>query len=121
MATARTRISPSAARRPRRKTEQFVLRMDPELKALLEQAAVVGGRTVTDVMTEGAREKALQIIREEQELATWRLSRVDATAFVQALLDGREPTAQMVTDYDAYRASRGSRFAPVRVEAETVR
>ena len=109
--TSRTDAPVAAKRRTRRKTEQFVLRMDPEQKGLLEQAAAASGRTVTDIMTEGARRMALQIIREEEELTTWRLSRADAAFFVQALAEERKPTAQMVRDYEAYLSSRASRFA----------
>jgi uncharacterized protein (DUF1778 family) len=93
--------------------------MDPDQKALLEQAAAASGRTITDIMTEGARDKALQIIREDKELASWRLSRIDATRFVQALLEPGTPTVQMVDDYEAYLASKSSRFDSSDITQET--
>lgn len=118
-ATTRKSRTVSERPRPRRKTEQLVLRMDPDQKALLEQAAAASGRTITDIMTEGARDKALQIIREDKELASWRLSRVDAACFVKALLEPRMPTSQMVGDYEAYLASKASRFDSPDMTQET--
>lgn len=99
-------------KRPRRKTAQFVLRLAPDQKALLDEAAAASGRTVTDIVTEGARKEALQIVREEREIATWRLSRADAIAFAEALLEPPQPTPQMVESYRAYRESRATRYAP---------
>jgi uncharacterized protein (DUF1778 family) len=110
VAMVQAAVAPAKACLQRRKSEQLVLRIAPDQKAILEQAALVSGRTVTDIVTEGARIKALDLIREEQELATWQLSRRDATVFVESLLGDREPSARMVSDYEAYVTSRASRF-----------
>jgi uncharacterized protein (DUF1778 family) len=62
-------------KRQRRKTAQMIVRMDPEQKAFLEKAAAASGRTLAELMTECAREKAVQIFREEEEITRWRLAR----------------------------------------------
>lgn len=109
MATTATKRRPT---RQRQKSAQLVIRISPEQKSLLEEAAIASGRTVTDLVTEAAREKALQIAREDEELTLWRLSRADATAFVAACLDPAEPSERMRRDYAAYRTSMAERFVP---------
>lgn len=89
-----------------------MLRLTPEQKSLLEQAAAVSGRTVTDIVTAGARTEALGVLREADGGEGWRLSRADATAFVEALLASPPPTERMVQDYRDYLASRATRFVP---------
>lgn len=93
-----------------RKTSQITLRVDPSQKTLLEEAARISGRTVTDIVTEAARERALEILREEEELRNWRLSRADATAFVTALMAEPKITSEGVEQYRAYLDSRATRF-----------
>jgi uncharacterized protein (DUF1778 family) len=84
--------------------------MDPDQKALLEDAAAVSGRTLTDLITEGARKEAIQIMREEEEIKHWKLSRADSIAFVEALLEDPKPTEQMVKDWEDYLESKRTRF-----------
>lgn len=91
-------------RRPGRKTAQVILRVTPEQKALFEEAAVASGRTITDFATEALQEKALEIVRDQQDLVVWRLSRADALAFAEAVLDPGEPDEQMRADFATYQA-----------------
>jgi uncharacterized protein (DUF1778 family) len=104
-------LATHAAKTPiSRKTSNVTLRMNPDQKTLLEEAARISGRTITDIVTEGARERALAILREEQELQTWRLSRADATAFVTALTAEPKVTSEGIEQYRAYLESRATRF-----------
>ena len=92
------------ATQPRRgrKTAQVILRVTPEQKDLFQEAAIASGRTITDFATEALQEKALQIVRNQQDLVVWRLSRADALAFAEAVLNSGEPDEQMRADYAKY-------------------
>src|SRR5687767_5005818 len=92
----------SAPTRGPRKTSQIILRIDPKQKQLLEDAAAASGRSVTDIVTEGARDKALQILREEAEIETLQLTYADKLALVEALINPPEPTPQMIEQYRKY-------------------
>ena len=94
--------APDRARRTRKST-QLVARVTPEQKALVEQAADMLGRSVTDFMTETLQEKAMAVVRDHEELTVWQLSRADAVAFAAALLTPREPSDQMRASYAKYR------------------
>jgi uncharacterized protein (DUF1778 family) len=87
-----------------RKTTQLVARVTPEQKELVEQAAALLGRSVTDFMTEALQEKATAVLRDEADLVVWRLSRADAIAFADALAAPREPSEAMRASYAKYLA-----------------
>jgi uncharacterized protein (DUF1778 family) len=114
MAALRAEDGPAPERqaRKKRKTTQVIVRMDPEQKAFLEEAAVASGRTLSDLMTEGARKEALQIMREEEEIRHWKLSRADSIAFVEALLAEPVVTEQMVEDYRKYLEDKAKYLVP---------
>ena len=100
---ASTNSGPRTVRSRRgRKTAQVILRVTPEQKELFTEAATASGRTITDFATEALQEKALQIVRDQQDLVVWRLSRADALAFAEAVLDPGEPDDRMRADYAKY-------------------
>src|SRR3954469_24618869 len=99
MSDCSTRVSDENPVARVRKSQQLVLRIDPEQKALLERAAAVSGRSVTDIMTEGGRERALRILEEDAGLRSWVLSRSNAQSFVECLLAPREPDSTARTDF----------------------
>ena len=71
----------------RARVQRLEARMTGEQKSLIERAAALQGRTVTDFVLTSVQEAARRTIEEQQRLA---LSVRDSEAFVAALLD---PTA----------------------------
>ena len=63
-------------------------RVTPETKSLLQQAADLEGRTLTDFTIASAQAEAYRVIERHQKL---KLSREDGEAFVNALLNPPEP------------------------------
>ncbi len=59
-------------------------RVTPEIKALLQRAADLEGRTLTDFVVASVQAEAYRVIEQHQTL---RLSLEDSQAFVDALLD----------------------------------
>ncbi|MDM3845740.1 MAG: DUF1778 domain-containing protein [Aphanizomenon gracile PMC649.10] len=63
-------------------------RITPETKALLQKAADLEGRTLTDFVIASVQAEALRVIERHQTL---KLSMGDAEAFVDALLNPPKP------------------------------
>lgn len=63
-------------------------RISPEIKALLQKAADLEGRTLTDFVVASAQAEAYRVIQTHQTL---KLSLEDSEAFVNALLNPPEP------------------------------
>jgi uncharacterized protein (DUF1778 family) len=63
-------------------------RITPETKALLQKAADLEGRTLTDFVIASVQAEALRVIERHQTL---KLSMGDAEAFVDALLNPPQP------------------------------
>jgi len=63
-------------------------RITPETKALLQKAADLEGRTLTDFVISSVQAEALRVIERHQIL---KLSMGDAEAFVDALLNRPQP------------------------------
>ncbi|MDV3001989.1 MAG: hypothetical protein N5P05_003595 [Chroococcopsis gigantea SAG 12.99] len=63
-------------------------RISPETKALVQRAADLQGRTVTDFVIASIQEAAYVVIKEHQAL---HLGVEDSEAFVEALLNPPEP------------------------------
>ncbi|WP_414579029.1 DUF1778 domain-containing protein [Anabaena sp. CCY 9402-a] len=70
-------------------------RVSPETKALLQKAADLEGRTLTDFIISSVQAEALRVIQKHQIL---KLSLEDSEAFVHALLNPPKPN-------DALRAA----------------
>jgi uncharacterized protein (DUF1778 family) len=63
-------------------------RISPEAKALLQKAADLEGRTLTDFVVASVQAEAYRVIEKHQTL---KLSLEDSEAFVNALLNPPEP------------------------------
>lgn len=104
-ATTRAHASqpePGQARRMRKST-QMIFRLTPELKTLFEDAAAISGRSVTDFVTEAARERAIQVVQDNQDYVVWKLAGEDARAFAEAITGPPRPNPRLKVAYDKYR------------------
>lgn len=79
-------------------------RISPEQKAVLQQAATLSGRTLSDFVVASAQEAAARVIQEHE---TIRLSRAEQIAFVTALLDPPAPGDRLRQAAAAYRQQMG--------------
>jgi uncharacterized protein (DUF1778 family) len=80
--------------------ERFEARISSEQKALFKRAAELQGRTLTDFVIASAHDAAVRTI-EEMEII--RLSAADSRAFAEALLDPRQPPAELRAAAQRYR------------------
>ena len=79
-------------------------RLSVEQKAVLQQAATLSGRTLSEFVVASAQEAAARILREHE---TIRLSRAEQIAFVTALLDPPAPNERLRQAAAAYRQHMG--------------
>jgi uncharacterized protein (DUF1778 family) len=77
---------------PRRRAERLEARVSAEQKALFQRAADLQGRTLTDFLVASAHDAAVRTI---QDMEIVRLTAEDSEAFAEALLNPREPTAEL--------------------------
>lgn len=88
----------------RRRAERLEARVTAEQKALIEHAAALEGRSITDFVLTSVQDAAKRAIAEHEVI---RLSVRDSKAFVDALLNPREPSKKMRARVAAYRARYG--------------
>lgn len=86
-----TRAEPQSER-PSMRGQRLEARVTPEQKAMFQRAADLQGRTLTDFVVTSAYEAAVRTIEEMQMV---RLNAEESQRFAEALLDPREPTADM--------------------------
>ena len=79
-------------------------RISAERKAVLQQAAALSGRTLSEFVVASAREAASRVIQEHE---TIRLSCTEQIAFVRALLNPPPPNARLRKAAAAYRKQLG--------------
>ncbi len=79
-------------------------RMTMDQKALLQHAATLSGRTLSEFVVASAQAAAARVIEEHE---TIRLSRVEQVAFVSALLEPRAPSARLRKAAAKYRKQMG--------------
>jgi uncharacterized protein (DUF1778 family) len=85
----------------RRRGERLEARVTAEQKALIEHAAALEGRSITDFVLASVHDAAKRAIAEHEVI---QLSVRDSQAFVEALLNPREPGRRMkerIADYKA--------------------
>jgi len=75
-------------------------RISPETKALLQKAADLQGRTLTDFVVASVQAEALRVIETHQTL---KLSLEDSEAFVDALLNPPKPNDALKTATERYK------------------
>jgi len=79
-------------------------RVSAAQKTLLQRAAALSGRTLSEFVVASAQEAANKVI---QEHATIQLSRSEQIAFVTALLKPPKPSARLRRAVAAYRQQMG--------------
>lgn len=79
-------------------------RISVKQKAMLQQAAALSGRTLSEFVVASAQEAASRVIQEHETL---RLNRSEQVAFVSALLDPPAPSARLRRAVAAYRKQLG--------------
>jgi uncharacterized protein (DUF1778 family) len=94
--TPETRDKPRGAR--------LEARISADRKAVLQWAATLSGRTLSEFVVASAQEAASRLIREHEAI---RLSRAEQIAFVTALLDPPAPNPRLRQAAQAYRKQTG--------------
>lgn len=87
------------------KHDRFSARLSTVQKELLQRAADIEGRTLTDFVLAHAQDAAQRTIKEQ---AILRLSERDSRAFVQALLSPWEPNAELRAEIEEMHALLGA-------------
>ncbi len=90
----------------RAKTPRFNIRMPENVRAIIDQAAALEGRSTSDFVLTSAVEKARQTIESHERII---LSRRDSMIFLEAMLNSPEPTDELraaVADYLAFTGER---------------
>ncbi len=85
----------------RRRAEWLEARVTAEQKALIARAAALAGCSITDFVLTSVQEAAKRVIADHEVI---RLSVRDSKAFMDALLNPREPGERMRERVAAYRA-----------------
>ncbi len=75
-------------------TARLEARISPETKALIQKAADLEGRTLTDFVIASVQTAACKVIEQHQTL---KLSMEDSTAFVDAVLNPPPPNAALTS------------------------
>lgn len=89
----------------RRRAERLEARVTADQKALIEHAAALEGRSITDFVLTSVQEAAKRSIAEHEAV---KLSVRDSKAFVEALLNPREPSAEMRARLERYNTVIGN-------------
>ena len=74
-------------------------RVNPEVKALWQQAAKLEGRTLTDFVIASVQKAAINVIHQHQVL---KLTQEDSEAFAAALLEPTTPNKALKTAVSNY-------------------
>lgn len=94
----------ATAVRSRVRGERLEARITADQKFLIEQAAALQGRTVTDFVLTSVQEAARRAIDEHRRID---LSARDSQAFVQALIDPKPVDARLRETVRRYRRAMG--------------
>ena len=74
------------------RTERLEARISGDMKSLVKEAAVLRGRSLSEFVVSAAVEKAEEVMAEEG--CYWKLNAEESVAFVQRLLEDREPNSR---------------------------
>jgi uncharacterized protein (DUF1778 family) len=77
------------------KKERLEARTTSRVKRLIQRAAELEGRTVTDFMQGALKEAAENVIRKHEEETVIRLSKADSETFVRTLLNPPAPNKKL--------------------------
>lgn len=84
-----------------RQRERLEARLSPEQKALLERAAALEGRSLTDFVVDSAQSAALETIQRHEVIA---LSARDSLIFAEALMHPPAPNERLRTAARRHRS-----------------
>ena len=82
------------------KRERLEARITSDVKALLQHAADLEGRSLSDFVVDSARQHAEDVIRRHEVM---RLSARDSLIFAEAILNPQPPTASLRAAFTRYR------------------
>jgi len=85
----------------RQRDQRLEARVTPTQKELIERAASIQGRTVTDFVVTTLQEAARRAIEDN---AVWQLSQAQQNAFIEALNAPPAPNKNLRTAYQRYEA-----------------
>jgi uncharacterized protein (DUF1778 family) len=91
--------------REKPKPERLEARLSADAKAIIQHAADLTDRSLSEFVVSSALEAAKQTIREHEVIV---LSARDSALFVEALLDPRGPNDALLAAADRYREQFGS-------------
>ncbi|MBX3484789.1 DUF1778 domain-containing protein [Phenylobacterium sp.] len=97
-------MAESAIRPGRTRSERLEARVTAAQKSLIERAAALQGRSVTDFVLTSVQEAARRAIEDHQR---FDLSVRDSEAFVEALLDPRPVNDRLRETVNRYRRATG--------------
>lgn len=96
----------AASKEPGRvRAQRLEARVTAEQKSLIERAAALQGRTITDFVLTSVQDAARRTIEEHQQL---ELSVRDSEAFVEALLNPQPVNDRLRDTVRRYRAATGA-------------
>ncbi len=88
-----------------RRDTRLEARVSAAQKSLLQKAASLSGRTLSEFVVASAQDAARRVIAEHESI---HLSREEQLTFVQALLNAPEPSARLKRAAKAYRKRTGA-------------
>ncbi len=103
IASGREMMTKAISRRPR--AARLEARVSSEQKTLIERAAALQGRTVTDFVLTSVQDAARRAIEQHQQLD---LSARDSRAFVEALLNPKPVNDRLRDTVRRYRGATGA-------------
>jgi uncharacterized protein (DUF1778 family) len=86
----------------RQRDQRLEVRVTPDQKKIIDLAARVQGRTITDFVITALQDAAQKAIEEN---TVWRLSQDQQKAFVDALMDPQAPSQKLRAAYKRYEES----------------
>ena len=89
----------------RQRDQRLEARVRPDQKELIERAACVQGRTLTDFVVSALQEAARQAIAEH---TVWRLTQEQQKVFIDALMDPPAPNQKLREAYKRFRKYKAS-------------
>jgi len=89
----------------RQRDQRLEARVRPDQKELIERAACVQGRTLTDFVVSALQEAARQAIAEH---TVWKLTQEQQKVFIDALMDPPAPNQKLREAYKRFRKYKAS-------------
>jgi uncharacterized protein (DUF1778 family) len=89
----------------RHRDQRLEARVTPDQKELIERAACVQGRTVTDFVVSTLQDAARQAIADH---TVWKLTQEQRNVFLEALMNPPAPNAKLKEAYKRFRKHKAS-------------